>query len=260
MINKVALDNSVNPSLNEVKNKEIDKAASEFESIFIYYMLKTMRESVMKADLFGDNKSEEIYRGMLDEELSKAVANAGGIGLKDTIVKGIASYNIWDNDGLQNEKPPSISQPPLNPPLLKGGKEGSSYSIGGKVFSMPIKGEISSLYGVRRDPFIGEERFHHGIDIAAREGTAVHPAMDGVVMFSGEKEGYGNIVEIRHDNGSITRYAHNQKNTVQEGDLVTTSDVIALVGKTGRTTGPHLHFEVKIEGFAVNPMDMINFG
>ncbi|MBI5682875.1 MAG: peptidoglycan DD-metalloendopeptidase family protein [Deltaproteobacteria bacterium] len=265
MINRVDVHNGLNTIPTETKDRELDKAASEFESVFIYYMLKTMRESVMKADLFGDNKAEEMYRGMLDEEISKVIAKAGGIGLKDTIIKGMnMGTDLKSIPTIQNnvelQKKDGVGDKTDSEKVLHTNNASMYQKMDDKVFNMPLKGEISSIYGIRKDPFVGEERFHRGIDIAAQEGTSVHPAMDGVVIFSGEKEGYGNIVEIRHDNGYLTRYAHNQKNMVKEGDRVTTSDIIAAVGKTGRATGPHLHFEVRIEGFAVNPINMINFG
>jgi len=112
---------------------------------------------------------------------------------------------------------------------------------------------ISSDFGLRIDPITGAQRFHHGIDITARQGTPVYPAAPGRVIFSGEKGGYGNMVEVLHENGYVTRYGHNQKNLVKEGDRVDISSPVAYVGSTGRSTGPHLHFEVLKSGTAVNP-------
>jgi len=270
MIDKTTLYRPLNTEPSQTVGKDIREVASEFESIFIYYMLKTMRESVIKAGLFGNSRGEEIYKSMLDEELSRIIAKGGGIGLKDIIVKemeGTANPTaphepIRDEEGAErvSDKQSAVSSKPSEPILDGEGRGIDYYRKQEKGFQLPVKGDIGSGYGIRKDPITGEHRFHYGIDIPAHEGAPVYPSMEGTVIFSGERPGYGNMVEIRHDNGYITRYAHNQRNMVKEGDRVKTSDIIAIVGSTGRTTGPHLHFEVRVEGFAVNPVDMLTFG
>jgi len=114
------------------------------------------------------------------------------------------------------------------------------------------QGYISSHYGWRRS-YRGK-RMHKGIDIAAPSGIDIYTVEDGVVTFSGVMRGYGNIVEIKHGETYITRYAHNKKNLVKKGDVVNKGDVIALLGSTGRSTGAHLHFEIREEGKAINPI------
>lgn len=118
---------------------------------------------------------------------------------------------------------------------------------------MPAPGYISSRFGGRNDPF-GRGRSHHlGIDIDANTGDPVTAAAEGVVSFSGVRNGYGNVVEIDHGNGYKTLYAHNSANLVRGGDIVRAGQQIAKVGSTGRSTGSHLHFEVKLDGRQVNP-------
>lgn len=118
---------------------------------------------------------------------------------------------------------------------------------------MPAPGYISSGYGGRNDPF-GRGRAHHlGIDIDANTGDPVTAAAEGVISFSGVRRGYGNVVEIDHGNGYKTLYAHNSANLVRAGDIVRAGQQIAKVGSTGRSTGSHLHFEVKLDGRQVNP-------
>lgn len=121
----------------------------------------------------------------------------------------------------------------------------------------PVQGTVTSEFGYRTHPITGKRAMHTGIDIGAKTGTDIHAAGDGVVIFSGKKGGYGNIVEIRHANGVETRYAHNSANLVKVGDLVQKGQVIGKVGSTGRSTGPHLHFEVRKNGQAVNPRTML---
>jgi murein DD-endopeptidase MepM/ murein hydrolase activator NlpD len=109
--------------------------------------------------------------------------------------------------------------------------------------ALPVMGRISSTVGLRHDPIDGLLRFHNGIDIAVPEGTTINPIAPGTVYFSGVRNGYGNMVIIAHDDGMITIYAHNSLNLVKAGERIGTDASIALSGSTGRSTGPHLHFE-----------------
>jgi murein DD-endopeptidase MepM/ murein hydrolase activator NlpD len=118
----------------------------------------------------------------------------------------------------------------------------------------PIQdGWLSSRYGKRNDPFTGKQDFHHGLDFAGKKGSEVVAVGDGVVNWAGERSGYGYLVEVNHGNGYVTRYGHNQKNLVKAGDTVKKGQQIALMGSTGRSTGPHVHFEVLRNGKTVNP-------
>ncbi|WP_265555133.1 M23 family metallopeptidase [Trichlorobacter lovleyi] len=108
---------------------------------------------------------------------------------------------------------------------------------------LPVNGTITSGVGMRVDPIDGQWRQHNGLDIAVPEGTPVHTVADGIVVYSGLRSGYGWTVLIEHDNGMITLYGHNSKNRVEQGQQVKKGTMIALAGSTGRSTGPHVHFE-----------------
>jgi murein DD-endopeptidase MepM/ murein hydrolase activator NlpD len=114
-------------------------------------------------------------------------------------------------------------------------------------------GFVSSGFGTRADPFTGALAFHEGVDIASRLGSPIHAMADGVVSFAGEKPQYGRTIEITHGRGLTTRYAHTLSLLVKVGDKVNRGDAIALVGSSGRSTGPHVHFEVLRDERAVNP-------
>lgn len=118
---------------------------------------------------------------------------------------------------------------------------------------MPAQGYITSGFGGRADPFSGGHAHHMGIDIDAYLGEPVHAAADGVVSFAGTKSGFGNVVEIDHGNGYSTLYAHNSALLVHPGDLIRAGQVISKAGSTGRSTGPHVHFEVHVNGRPVDP-------
>lgn len=119
-------------------------------------------------------------------------------------------------------------------------------------------GLLSSKFGMRIDPFTGKRARHRGIDIAAKEGSGIMAVGDGVVIWSGERRGYGNLVEVDHGNGYLTRYGHNSKLLVKAGDTVSKGQTIALMGSTGRSTGPHVHIEVLHNGDPLNPADYLN--
>jgi murein DD-endopeptidase MepM/ murein hydrolase activator NlpD len=119
------------------------------------------------------------------------------------------------------------------------------------------QGWISSYFGHRADPFTGRSAFHRGLDFAGPAGSQVVAVASGVVTYSKERFGYGKCVEINHGNGYVTRYAHNQRVLVSVGDTIQKGQAIALIGSTGRSTGPHLHFEVLKQGRAVDPMSFV---
>jgi murein DD-endopeptidase MepM/ murein hydrolase activator NlpD len=211
----------------------IKKAAREMESLFLFELLKVMREST--AGSADSGLGQSTYLSMFDMELARVISTRG-TGLQDMIVRALSKGEAGvaaPSATLQDLAPARhVSRVPLVP---------------------EAGGWISSGFGMRRDPVSGELRLHEGIDIAIPEGTDVHPLGQGTVVFSGERAGFGNVVEIDHGGGYTTRYAHTSENLVKEGDAVTRDTVIARSGNTGRSTGPHVHLEVRFRGEAMDP-------
>lgn len=116
-----------------------------------------------------------------------------------------------------------------------------------------LKGWMSSSFGRRTDPFTGQLAWHKGVDFAGKDGSDIVSVGSGVVTLAGRRSGYGYLVEINHGNGYSTRYGHCKKILVNVGDIVLKGQVLALMGSTGRSTGPHVHFEVLKDGIQVNP-------
>jgi len=122
----------------------------------------------------------------------------------------------------------------------------------------PVRGWVTSPYGNRTSPFSGILKFHEGIDIAAQTGTPVMAPADGVVIKAGFSTGYGNLVEISHGYGIKTVFAHNSRLNVKAGQRVKRGEVVSYVGDSGSSTGPHLHYEVRLNGLPVNPVKYMN--
>ena len=121
----------------------------------------------------------------------------------------------------------------------------------------PTKGWVTSGFGYRKSPFTGLREKHEGWDIGARSGAAVRATADGMITVAGRERGYGKLVEIDHGYGIVTRYGHNSKNLIKVGSKVKRGQIVALVGNTGRSTGPHLHYEVLVNGVPANPKNYI---
>lgn len=122
---------------------------------------------------------------------------------------------------------------------------------------IPVQGWFMSGFGYRIDPFTGQVKMHEGLDIAAPPGTPIIAPADGTVKFAGERRGFGLTLEIDHGYGYTTLYGHCQRIDVEEGNRVTRGDVVAHVGSTGKSTGPHLHYEVRVSQIPVNPIHYI---
>jgi murein DD-endopeptidase MepM/ murein hydrolase activator NlpD len=135
-----------------------------------------------------------------------------------------------------------------------GGDSGGGSSSGGSGFVVPVDGWKSSDYGWRRHPIYGTQRFHGGTDFAAGTGATIHAADSGTVVYAGWNSGYGQLTCIGHGEGVTTCYAHQSSIWVADGEHVDRDEAIGAVGSTGASTGPHLHFEVRVHGERVNPV------
>ncbi len=213
----------------------VKSVAKEMESLFAFEMIKAMRQTTLASS--ENSFGKDVYMSMFDMEIARLFAEKG-LGLQDMLIKGFNSHI----------DPPSFSS-------ISAGSEPLFPKI--RPSFLPVAGEISSSFGMRKHPIYGDYRFHHGVDISAPEGTPVYSAMSGRVIFSGEEAGYGNVVVVDHGNGYITKYAHNRVNLVKEGDYVDAAAVIAEVGSTGASTGPHLHFEVRYDGKSIDPINVL---
>ena len=214
------------------------KLESQFEEVFLHFLWQQMQKTTGGAGLFGEGAGSEVYQTMFDQAISRVAAEKSPLGIGRLMTTRMSG-------GAQARSTNSLMEAI------------SSYESDHPGLSWPLLGPISSEYGKRSDPFTGEEKFHHGLDIAAREGTPIRAPMAGTVTFAGEKGGYGLTTILDHGNGLSTLYAHQRNLTMKAGDRVQRGDVIGKSGNTGRSTGPHLHFEVRQNGTSVDPMTLL---
>lgn len=198
----------------------------------------------------------DTFKQMLDEALADKMASAGGLGLAQIFEKQLAQLPAPAAHAppMQQVAAAAVPMPgalpiagsspaPVTGPALDGAPR----------FAMPVAGRRSSGYGERIDPIHQTRSMHAGFDLAAPAGTRVAAAASGEVVHAGPAGTYGNLVRIRHDDGFETRYAHLSRIDVQLGDRVEIGQAIGAVGSTGRSTGPHLHFEIRKQGKALDP-------
>ena len=240
-------------SAEDLKRLELSKAAQQFESYMAQTLIKEMRKTVPEG-IFSSS-AMEVFGGVLDDEISKRISESGQLGLADQLLRGLTG----DHDVNVDELHPSL--------LMDGnGVSGAGFMAYGNAPEsdgikarrrgiLPLHGRLSSKFGWRKHPILGHRQHHDGMDIAATKGTRIDAVRSGKVVFSGEQRGYGNIVVLDHGNGLTSRYAHCDELKVEVGDRVRAGQGIATVGSTGRSTGPHLHFEIRQDGEALDPQE-----
>ena len=238
------------------KGKTAADAAKQFEQVLAFELLKTMRATVPDSE---DGETGGFASDALDSMFDQAVAesSAGRLGVAPMLERQL-DPNAAKARAVPEEEN-SLASPV--PPALAEGRHSHPHPTAGATFGgalpsagdLPVQGRMSSDYGWRTHPISGEKKFHGGMDIAAPTGTEIRAAQRGLVTFAGNRPGYGNVVEIRHPDGTTGRYAHASRVHVETGDKVDVGETIADVGATGEVTGPHLHFEVRRNGHPIDP-------
>ncbi len=229
------------------QKNELKKAAQEFEAIFIGHMLKVMRETIEESGLMEGGFGKSTYTELFDQEISIDLAKRGALGISDILERKLmATAGLEETQNANAPKTPARVSPEDS---SSGSEQGCEISD----LMLPVAAPISSHFGMRRDPFTRQAKFHKGIDLAGPAGMSVVPALPGTVISAGREGGYGNTVLVDHGDGLRTRYAHLGSINVKAGDTITPEKVLGTIGSTGRSTGPHLHFEVIKNGEAMDP-------
>ena len=240
---------------NKAQEEELDslKKSVSINLDALAIRLGEMQAQAERLDALGGRLT--VLAGIDDAEFQFASIPAMG-GLEPT--SDIVDRNILDVDSeilkLQEKMHDSGYKLELLQAFLHNENFESQYMPAGRPVD---SGWLSSRYGYRTDPINGKKAMHSGMDFSGAMGANILAVADGVITWSGSRSGYGNLVEIDHGNGYQTRYAHNQKTLVAVGESVAKGQKIATMGKSGRATGPHVHFEVLQAGNKINPLPFI---
>ena len=223
----------------QAQRQQITNLAQEFEAMLMTQMLREMRRAMLPDESQEGGLGNETMTDTIDIQLGQALSRAGGFGLSGFLTDAFEKNLTDTKPGTAGSAAPAA---PADAP------EGEAPAL------KPPSGPISSRFGWRPDPFTGAMAFHKGIDVAQPAGTEVKAAAAGRVVAAGNYGDYGTMVVIDHGTGQQTRYAHLSASSVQLGDAVEAGQTIGRTGSTGRSTGPHLHFEVTQAGQAIDPM------
>ncbi|HZD90663.1 MAG TPA: M23 family metallopeptidase, partial [Pseudolabrys sp.] len=214
----------------------------------------------------------------LDHIAQYQAAMVGGMA-QHFSAKAWRMHSVLSDLGVKVGRPPAEGGPfiPLRPAdmsasdfkhqlhrvkLARAAIKGYQHTLATLPVRKPLPGEleVTSGFGARSDPFLGSPAFHPGLDLRGEIGEPVHATADGTVARAGWDGGYGNMVEIENGHGMVTRFGHLSKILVKDGQKIHSGQVIGLIGSTGRSTGPHLHYETRIDGKAVDPEKFLRAG
>jgi murein DD-endopeptidase MepM/ murein hydrolase activator NlpD len=245
----------------------LHQAALALETLIVKQLVTTS-----KAFTGGEGAGNGVRADMFADALADAMVKGGGIGLAAQIERSLGSAAPFDSASLrsgQTEKallhsgrPGNVSVRAERSPAQPGEVEAPPTRTDPETFdplsdalfaSSPAPARVTSAFGARADPFTHREAHHAGIDLSEPDGEPIHAVLGGVVRAAGARGGYGNAVEIDHGGGVTTLYAHASELLVSPGERVTPGQPVARVGHSGRATGAHLHFEVRVGGRAVDP-------
>lgn len=207
-----------------------------------------------KPDVGGPRRPVEDFGNVRFETLRQVATELSGIiSYPIRYAKGAESLlRQLPSVSVRAERPAVAALSPTDRPSLQEAETTTPESPWSKILAEPAR--LTSGFGPRRDPFDGSKGHHDGIDLATERGAKIFPMSDGVVKFAGWMPGYGNVVVVKHEEGMESIYGHNAKNLVRAGQRVAATDAVATVGSSGRSTGPHVHFEVRKNGRAVDPV------
>jgi murein DD-endopeptidase MepM/ murein hydrolase activator NlpD len=239
-------------SSSEQRLRELKDAADQFEAVLTGYLLKVMRSTIDKAEEedgatgFG----KDVYMEMFDNEVALGIARTHGLGIAEMIYRQLEERVLGEKNSEGKVEKVGADSPPR--------RQGALFlpidSSGGIEANKQEREEnISSSFGPRRDPSTHRLSMHRGVDIVAPDGSPIKAAASGRVVFSGFLGSYGNAMIVEHQDGYRTLYGHASANLVQLGESVEEGQTIGLVGNTGRSAGPHLHFELQKDGIRVDP-------
>jgi len=229
---------------SELSRLQVENSAQRDELHRLVVKLEDLRKEMV---VLAQNDAKVRVMAKLSRPKADSLAGIGGPGSEDV------SQEFSDIQHRIDAVRRQIDLQRESQEEIQGFLNDQRSLLAAKPAGWPVKGWTTSGFGLRRDPFTGRRKMHEGYDIAARTGTPVVATADGIVSQSKTMPGYGKMVVIDHGYGYRTYYGHNSKNYVKVGQRVKSGDRIAAVGNTGRSTGSHVHYEIRLNGVPVNP-------
>jgi Rod binding domain-containing protein len=226
-------------SSGAVDPSKVKELATQFEAMLLSQMLKGLQTSMMDGAESTDGFKAGPLGDVMTQELGLALSRAGGFGLGSMLTGAMSRM-------------PGIASPHVETSAAEATDATAVPAYTVPAYTVPAP-RVSSAFGWRDDPIDGGARFHKGIDLPMPAGSEVRVPADGRVVSVGDQPGYGLTVVVDHGNGLESRYAHLSSADIRPGDPVRAGGLIARSGNTGRSTGPHLHFEVTVNGQAIDP-------
>lgn len=259
---ELLFENSVSEMQHEiaVQQSEVDAGRTQANNTLAAMTLKLaeLRARLVRLDALGEHLTQiaSLEDGEFDFSTTPGLGGPGAPGVfSQTDQLSVQNELAAVFSKLDRQLESRESQLQILTSMMSDSRLEKEQTVAGRPV---LKGWMSSKYGMRTDPFHGDQRWHGGVDFAGKYGSPVVAVASGVVTWSGERGGYGNLIELNHSDGYVTRYAHNEENLVELGTVVKKGQQIARMGSSGRSTGPHVHFEVFKNGRTVDPASYIH--
>lgn len=216
--------------------------------------LAELQSQVLRLNALGDRLAEENNISEKEFNFEQAPPAGGPMQASEQVKSKTLAQLLVEMETLEQQVAQEQNQLMLLESVTLGHHIQSNSYLSGRPI---VKGWLSSYYGVRKDPFHGRPAMHKGVDFAGKENAPIIATASGIISWSGERYGYGNLIEIDHGDGYKTRYGHNKQLLVELGDVVEKGQIIARMGSTGRSTGPHVHYEILRNNTQINPIKYV---
>jgi len=241
-----------NPEIVILDSKEVELKKQQLTALTI--KLAELQSHVLRLNALGERLADNANIPEQEFNFGKLPPSGGPSSTTSEISKKSFAQLLVEITQLENSLDHEENQLQMLESLTLGHHIENTRYLSGRPIT---KGWLSSYFGIRKDPFNGRPAMHKGIDFAGKEDGNIIATASGVVIWSDDRYGYGQLIEIDHGDGLKTRYGHNKKLLVNVGDVVTKGQVIAKMGSTGRSTGPHVHYEILHNNKQINPLKFV---
>lgn len=246
LADNVTIDTALPVSAMESSDKQ--------QVIALTLKLAELQSQVLRLNALGDRLADENDIPEKEFNFDQLPPSGGPVQSTETVNNKTLAELLLEINALEQELDKEEKQLKVLESLTLGHHiQNSSYLSGRPI----VKGWLSSYYGIRKDPFSKQPAMHKGVDFAGKEDAPIIATAGGVITWASERYGYGNLIEIDHGDGYKTRYGHNKELLVNLGDVVEKGQVIARMGSTGRSTGPHVHYEILRNNTQINPIKYV---